>query len=149
MITPVPIDDPRQVFDRVPFMRLLGMRRVYSEGGKARLTLAPMPELGNVIGAVHGGAIVTLLDVVMASAAVSACDFRQTAVTLSLDTAFIAPGRGLLTADGELQHAADGIAWCRASVSDDDGAVVARAQGSFRYLPLPDPRPQTTEGDSP
>ena len=148
-MAPVDIDDPRQVFDRVPFMRLLGMRREFSEGGKARLTLAPRPDLGNVIGAVHGGAIVTLLDVAMASAAVSACDFRQTAVTLNLDTAFIGPGRGLLTADGELQHAADGIAWCRASVSDDDGRVVARAQGSFRYLPLPEPLPQTTEGDSP
>lgn len=144
-LAPVDIGDPRQVFDRVPFMRLLGMRREFSEGGKARLTLAPRPDLGNVIGAVHGGVIATLLDVVMASAAVSACDFQRTAVTLNLNTAFVGPGRGLLTAYGELLHADDGIAWCRATVTDDDGRVVARAQGSFRYLPLPTPQ----EGDTP
>ena len=143
-LKPVAFDDPRQIFDRVPFMHLLGVQRAFSEGGRARLVLAPRAELGNVIGAVHGGAVFTLLDVVMASAAVSAVDFQRTAVTLSLDTAFVEPGRGVLTADGELLHAADGVAWCKASVSDGDGHVVARAQGSFRYLPLP-----KQQGDSP
>jgi len=143
-LKPVAFDDPRQIFDRVPFMRLLGVQRVFSEAGRARLVLAPRAELGNVIGAVHGGAVFTLLDVVMASAAVSAIDFKRTAVTLNLDTAFVEPGRGVLTADGELLRAADGVAWCKASVSDGDGHVVARAQGSFRYLPLP-----KQQGDSP
>lgn len=48
------------IFAQVPFTRLLDAR----------------PELGNVIGAVHGGVLVTLLDVAMASAAVSLFDFR-------------------------------------------------------------------------
>ncbi|HSW04513.1 PaaI family thioesterase [Aquabacterium sp.] len=153
MLEPVAFDDPRQLFDRVPFMRLLGVQRIFSEGGRARLVLAPRAELGNVIGGVHGGAVVTLLDVVMASAAVSAIDFRRTAVTLNLDTAFVEPGRGTLTADGELLREADGIAWCSATVTDDDGRIVARAQGSFRYLPLPRTssghRPTSPEGDTP
>ena len=136
-LTAADFNPPRQLFDRVPFRRLLGMRRVYSEAGRARLQLPARDELGNVIGAVHGGAVFTLLDVVMASAAVSACNFQRTAVTLNLDSSFLAPGRGLLTADGELLHEADGVAWCQASVSDEAGQIVARAQGSFRYLPLP------------
>jgi acyl-coenzyme A thioesterase PaaI-like protein len=61
--------DPRNVFAAVPFMRLLGVRREFSEGGRARLVLDERPEFGNVIGAVHGGVVITLLDVVMASAA--------------------------------------------------------------------------------
>ena len=77
------------------------------------------------------------VDVVMASAAVSACDFRLTAVTLSMETQFLEPGRGQLTADGELLHEADGIAFCRAQVTDEAGRSVAHAQGSFRYLPRP------------
>lgn len=136
---PVLGGDPRQLFDRVPFMQLLGMQRLRSEGGRAQLALEPRAELGNVIGAIHGGAVLTLLDVAMASAAVSARDFECTAVTLDMTSAFLAPGRGRLTADAELLHQAEGVAWCRAEVTDAEGRRVARAQGAFRYLPLPQP----------
>lgn len=129
--------DPRNVFDAVPFMRLLGVQREYSKDGHARLTLDPQPELGNVIGAVHGGVVVTLLDVAMASAAVSRLDFTRTAVTLNLDTSFIEPGRGRLTADGEVIEQDGSVAMCRASVTDANGRLVAQGLGSFRYLPLP------------
>lgn len=129
--------DPRNVFDAVPFMRLLGVQREYSKDGRARLTLDPQPELGNVIGAVHGGVVVTLLDVAMASAAVSRLDFTRTAVTLNLDTSFIEPGRGRLTADGEVIEQDGSVAMCRASVTDANGRLVAQGLGSFRYLPLP------------
>lgn len=134
---PVTIDDPHAVFDRVPFLRLLGARRAFSQSGRARVVLEPKPKLGNVIGAVHGGAVVTLLDVAMASAAVSAVDFTRTAVTLHLDTHFIEPGRGTLNADGELLRRDDALAWCRARLTDGEGRLVAQAQGTFRYLPLP------------
>jgi uncharacterized protein (TIGR00369 family) len=126
-------------------MRLLGARREFAEAGRARLVLEARPELGNVIGAVHGGVLVTLLDVVMASAAVSLFDFARTAVTLDLNTSFLEPGRGRLTADGEVvQHDAD-LAWCRASITDAGGRTVAQAQGSFRYLPLPRAASHTPE----
>ena len=129
--------DPRHVFSAVPFMQMLGVRRELSAGGKARLVLEARPELGNVIGAVHGGVIVTLLDVVMASAAVSIRNFEVTAVTLNLDSSFIGPGRGTLTADGELTARDDSLAWCTARVCDADGSLVAMSHGCFRYLPLP------------
>jgi len=134
---PVTGGDPRNLFGQVPFTRLLAARREFSQGGQARLVLDPRPELGNVIGAVHGGVVVTLLDVAMASAAVSAIGFERTAVTLNLTTSFLEPGRGRLTADGEVVHHDDSVAWCRAAVTDAGGRLVARAQGSFRYLPLP------------
>src|SRR5687768_18293484 len=85
--------DRRNVFNAVPFMRLLGVQREFSQDGRARLVLEERAELGNVIGAVHGGVIVTLLDVAMASAAVSSVDFTRTAVTLNLDSSFLEPGR--------------------------------------------------------
>jgi uncharacterized protein (TIGR00369 family) len=136
-MNPVAGADRRNLFGQVPFLRLLDARREFSEAGRARVVIDERPELGNVIGAVHGGVLVTLLDVVMASAAVSVFDFARTAVTLDLNTSFLEPGRGRLTADGEVvQHDAS-IAWCRAAVTDAGGRVVAQAQGSFRYLPLP------------
>lgn len=129
--------DPRLWFDRVPFMKLLGMQRNHSQDGRAQLVLHMRAELGNVIGSMHGGAVATLLDVAMASAAVSARNFQCTAVTLNMNSAFITPGRGLLTADAVCLGETDGVAWCSAEVTDETGHTVARAQGSFRYLPLP------------
>lgn len=124
-----------QTYSTVPFTRLIGARREFSEGGRARLVLDARPELENMLGAVHGGALATLLDVAMASAAVSKLDFTMTAVTLGMHTNFLHPGRGQLTADGEVLGIDDGIASCRARVVDDAGRLVAHAQGSFRYLP--------------
>lgn len=134
---PVMSQDPKQIFAQVPFIRSLGVRRDFSEGGKARLSLQPQPEHGNVIGAVHGGVVVTLLDVVMASAAVSAVDFAKTVVTLNLDTCFVEPGRGHLIADGAVVSRDEALVWCQAQVRDAQGRLIAKAQGSFRYLPLP------------
>lgn len=130
-------EDPLAIFAKTPFTRLIGMRRDFSEGGKAQISLDPHADLGNVIGAVHGGVVVTLLDVVMASASVSKVDFQKTVVTLNLDTCFLEPGRGPLTAHGEVVSCDDDVAWCQAKVCDAQGRVVAKAQGSFRYLPRP------------
>ena len=147
-MTPVKGADPRQLFGQVPFMRLLDARPEFSEAGRARVVIDARPELGNVIGAVHGGVLVTLLDVVMASAAVSLFDFARTAVTLDLHTGFLEPGRGRLSADGEVLHHDDSVAWCRAAVRDESGRVIAQAQGSFRYLPLPQAASHTSETTS-
>ena len=146
---PVVADDPQQIFAKVPFTRSLGVRRDFSQGGQARLSLDPQPEHGNVIGAVHGGVVVTLLDVVMASAAVSAVDFEKTVVTLNLDTCFVEPGRGPLVADGEVVTRDDALVWCRAQVTDAQGRLVAKAQGSFRYLPRPQTQTTLDAGGTP
>jgi uncharacterized protein (TIGR00369 family) len=131
------VADRRNAFAGVPFTRLIGMRREFSDGGHARFVIDARPELENVIGALHGGVVATLLDVAMASAAVSKVDFEMTAVTLSMNSTFVRPGRGRLTADGKV-FAVDGtVALCEASVVDEDGSLVARAIGSFRYLPRP------------
>lgn len=130
-------DARRNMFSRVAFTRALGVQRAYSEGGRARLTVEGRPDLENVIHAIHGGVVLTLLDVVMASAAVSLVDFTKTAVTLNLNSSFLRPGRGSLVADGEVLESLDGVILCQGEVRDASGEVVARGMGSFRYLPLP------------
>lgn len=134
-------DARRQAFAGVPFTRLLGMRREFSEHGRARLVVDARPEFHNVIGAMHGGIVATLLDVAMASAAVSQVDFTFTAVTLSMNSSFLRPGHGRLTADGEVLAVDDAVAQCRACVTDEGGRLVAHALGSFRYLPHPTKTP--------
>ncbi|MDQ0570428.1 uncharacterized protein (TIGR00369 family) [Variovorax paradoxus] len=127
----------RGAYARVPFTRMMGVQRAYSEGGRARLLIDARPELQNVIGAVHGGVILTMLDVVMASAAVSLVDFTKTAVTLNLNTSFLRPGLGCIVADGLALETHDGVVSCSAEARDASGELVANALGSFRYLPLP------------
>lgn len=127
-------DDPREAFARNPFMQLLGVRRAYSRAGRARLVVEARHELTNPIHAMHGGVVATLVDVVMASAAVSRIDFARTAVTLNLNTSYLQPGHGRLTADGEVVHASEDIAQCCAVVTDERGNTVARATASFRYM---------------
>jgi acyl-CoA thioesterase len=126
--------DRHQAFARVPFMKLLGVRREFSQGGRARLVVDARPELENLIHAMHGGVVATLVDVVMASAAVSKIDFMRTAVTLNLNTSFLQPGRGRLFADGEVLDTCDDVVQCRAVVTDEGGRIVARAAGTFKYL---------------
>jgi len=125
----------REVFAGVPFTRLIGLQREFSEAGRSRFVLEPRPELENMVQSTHGGVVATLLDVAMASAAVSQRDFVMTAVTLDMHCQFLRPGRGRLTADGEVLAVDAETALCRARVSDPQGALVAQAHGSFRYLP--------------
>lgn len=132
-------DARRNAYARVAFTRSLGVQRAYSKDGRARLTIEGRPELENVIQAIHGGVVLTLLDVAMASAAVSLIDFTKTAVTLNLNTSFLRPGRGRLVADGEVLETLDGVILCQGEVRDASDEVVARGIGTFRYLPLPDP----------
>jgi uncharacterized protein (TIGR00369 family) len=127
-------DDARRAFANIPFTRLLGVRREFSEGGRARMVLDPGTDFGNAVGAVHGGVVLTLLDVAMASAAVSQRDFECTAVTLNISSSFIEPGRGTLSADGEVLRHDQDIAFCRATVTDQGGRLVAHAIGTFRYI---------------
>ena len=135
MTSDITVTDRRNAFAAVPFTRLLGVQREFSQDGRSRFVLDARPELENVIHAVHGGVLATLLDVAMASAAVSKVDFEMTAVTLSMNSSFIRPGHGRLTADGDVLSVDDSVAQCLASVPDEGGRLVARAIGSFRYLP--------------
>ena len=122
-------------FSAVPFTRLIGLEREYSHAGRSRFILEDKPELQNMLQSTHGGVLTTLLDVAMASAAVSHVNFTMTAVTLGFNCQFLRPGRGRLAAEGELLDAANGFAQCRAQVLDSERRVVAEAHGSFRYLP--------------
>jgi len=123
-------------FSKVPFTHLLGIKREFSRDGHARLVVETRHELENMIQAMHGGVIATLVDIAMASAAVSKINFTKTAVTLNLNTSYLSPGRGCLTADGEVVSidADGGVVQCRAHVYDEEGRTVARSVGSFRYL---------------
>lgn len=119
----------------VPFVRHLGFSLQHFENGAATLHFAPRPEHCNSFGVVHGGALMTFLDVVMASAARSVQPEAGT-VTIEMKTSFMrpAPAGAVLVGHGRLLHRTGRLAFVEAGVIAADGRPCAQATGTFRYV---------------
>jgi uncharacterized protein (TIGR00369 family) len=132
-INPPPVDTSN-LFNQVGFNRLLDLRREFAEGGVARLVLQARPELTNNHLAVHGGVVMTMLDGAMSSAALSKSGFTRAVVTIDMSTSFIKPAKGRLVAHGVAVGGGKSICFCEARIEDEDGDLVARALGTFKYV---------------
>lgn len=125
-----------------PFLRALGVHCVASADGRSEMALALDAEHLNNFAIAHGGVLMTLLDVAMASAARSLVNHQQGVVTIEMKTSFMLPARGAqLRAHGRCLHRTQTMAFCEADIVDEHGRIVARASGTFKYLkaaPRPD-----------
>jgi uncharacterized protein (TIGR00369 family) len=117
----------------VPFVKLLGFELLLFEGGHSTVRYDPQAEHLNTFDVTHGGAIMTLLDVAMASAARSVAP-DQGVVTIEMKTSFMRPAVGPLSAHGELVHRTATLAFTQATVRDAQGRACAQATGTFKYL---------------
>lgn len=125
----------------IPFVEALGFELLGMAGGEAEIALALRPEQTNSFGVAHGGATMTLLDVVMAHAARSvnthSPDFSPGVVTVEMKTSFMRPGQGRLLAKGRLMHRTGTLAFCEGSVfveSAEGRQLCAHATATFMYL---------------
>ena len=116
-----------------PFVTHLGIERRMSEGGVSEVVLAPLPEHLNAFGVVHGGVLMTLLDVAMAAAARS-LQAGMGVVTIELKTSFLRPARGPLSSSGRVVQRGATLCFTEASISDAAGRECARASGTFKYV---------------
>ncbi len=122
----------------IPFVNHLGFTLVAMEGGASELRFEPKREHMNSFLVAHGGAVMTLLDVAMATAARSV-DPALGVVTIEMKTSFMQPSTGLLTARGRLMHRTKSMAFTEASVLDAQGRTCAHATGTFKYVRRPAP----------
>jgi uncharacterized protein (TIGR00369 family) len=81
----------------------------------------------------HGGALMTLLDVSMATAARSVAA-EMGVVTIEMKTSFMQPAVGALVAKGHLMHRTATMAFTEATVFDAQGKACAHATGTFKYV---------------
>jgi uncharacterized protein (TIGR00369 family) len=116
-----------------PFVTHLGIQRRMSESGLSEVVLAPLPEHLNSFGVVHGGVLMTLLDVAMAAAARS-LQAGMGVVTIEMKTSFLRPARGPLSSAGRVLQRGATLCFTEASISDQAGRVCARASGTFKYV---------------
>lgn len=129
----------------IPFVDHLGFEMVFFEEGQSELRFAPEPEHNNSFNVVHGGAVMTLLDVTMATAARSV-ERTSGAVTIEMKTSFMRAAKGALTAKGRLIHRTRNMAFTEAMVYDAQGELCAHATGTFKLVPrAPTPDKQSPE----
>ena len=122
----------------IPFVEALGFELHHFAGGHAELRVDLDQAHLNSWEVAHGGVLMTMLDVAMAHAARSVhakeVDFGPGVVTVEMKTSFMRPAEGRLRANAKLLHRSTTMAFCEASVFDDDNHLCAHATGTFKYL---------------
>ena len=117
----------------IPFVNHLGFELTRFEGGHSTILYTPKPEHLNSFDVTHGGAVMTLLDVTMATAARSV-EAEMGVVTIEMKTSFMQPARGALTGQGRLMHRSKTMAFTEATIFDEEGRACAHATGTFKYV---------------
>ena len=117
----------------IPFVRHLGFVLTQFAGGKSEITYTALGEHLNSFGVTHGGALMTLLDVSMATAARSESP-EQGVVTIEMKTSFMHPASGPLLARGVLMHRTKTMAFTQSTIFDAQGHACASAMGTFKYV---------------
>lgn len=119
----------------IPFLEWLGAELVYAADGVSELRLVLQPHHHNSWHVSHGGVIMTLLDVAMSMAARSAHPEAPGSATVEMKTTFVRPGSGnRLAARGKCYHRSTTMAFCEADVLDEEGGLIARGTGTFKYI---------------
>src|ERR1700687_5086984 len=84
---------------------------------------------------IHGGAIATLADAALASAAYTLADENETTTTADLKVDYYRPAKpGRLLARATVRHRTRRLAFCEASVEQEGGEVVAEARAVIAYI---------------
>jgi uncharacterized protein (TIGR00369 family) len=120
-----------------PYYAHIGAVLERLEKGECVLRLAPRPELANTKGDLHGGAIASLLDMVLSQAVRSGYDKSFNVATISLNINYLATANGEVRALGKLIRAGTTIAYLEGEVTGADGAIVARAAATYRIIHRP------------
>jgi len=117
----------------IPFVDHLGFEMVFFDEGQSELRYTPEEAHMNSFNVTHGGALMTLLDVTMATAARSV-DKGMGVVTIEMKTSFMQPANGPLTSKGRLIHRTRHMAFTEATVLDAQGNACAHATGTFKFI---------------
>ncbi|MBX3611413.1 MAG: PaaI family thioesterase [Hydrogenophaga sp.] len=130
---------------RIPFVDLLGFELRRMDGGEAEIAFDPAADHLNSFDVVHGGASMTLLDVVMAHAARSV-QMEMGCVTIEMKTSFMRAAKGPLLAKGRLLHRTATMAFTEGQIFDAAGKLCCHATGTFKYVPRLPTGPGSVQG---
>jgi uncharacterized protein (TIGR00369 family) len=118
---------------KIPFVSHLKILTETLGEGTARLSLPIEPYLANSLGTVHGGVILSLLDVALCTAARTLHPDSVGVVTIDLSTSFIGGGNSArLVAEARVLKDARTMSFVEAEARNEDGSLVAKAIATVR-----------------
>jgi uncharacterized protein (TIGR00369 family) len=117
----------------IPFVAHLGFVLTVFANGQSEVDFTPRHEHLNSYSVVHGGVVMTLLDVSMAMAARTEQP-ELGVVTIEMKTSFMQPSRGPLSAKARVIHRSATLAFTEATVLDAHGKTCAHATGTFKFI---------------
>ena len=125
----------RETFERIHYLRLLGLEFVSATRGEALFALEHREELTRHEGLMHGGAIASLMDSASAFAVLTLLGPGQTTVTVDLTIHFLRPVLGgRVEARARVLRAGRRIATLRIDVTDQSGKLTATATTTYAIL---------------
>jgi uncharacterized protein (TIGR00369 family) len=128
-----PLEFTRDYQKKIPFVTLLKIRTETLGQGTAQLSLPIEPQFTNSLGSVHGGVIMSLLDVALCTAARTLHPDSVGVVTIDLSTSFIGAGSGArLLAEARVLKDARTMSFVEAEARNEDGSLVAKAIATVR-----------------
>ena len=141
---PEELERLREVFSRVPFVRLLGLEFVAAERGSASFVLDVREELTRMGGILHGGAVFSLLDTAAACAVHTILEPGDRTVTVDLTIHFLRPfGSGRLYARARVLRSGRRIAFLSVEATDPAGVLIAPATTTYAIQRSTDSPPST------
>jgi len=118
---------------RIPFVSHLKILTETLGEGSARLSLPIEPHLANSIGTVHGGVIMSLLDVALCTAARTLHPDSLGVITIDMSTSFIGGGSGArLLAEARVLKNGRSMIFVEGEAKNEDGSLVAKAIATVR-----------------
>ncbi len=118
---------------RIPFVSHLKILTETLGEGTARLSLPIEPHLTNSIGTVHGGVIMSLLDVALCTAARTLHPDSLGVITIDMSTSFIGGGSGArLLAEARVLKNGRSMIFVDGEAKNEDGSLVAKAIATVR-----------------
>lgn len=127
------VDFAREYQKRIPFLQHLKIQTDELGQGSARLSLPIEPQMTNSLGTVHGGAIMSLLDVAVCTAARTLHPESVGVITIDMSISFIGGGAGKrLMADARVLKDGRSMSFVEGEAKNEDGSLVAKAIATVR-----------------
>jgi uncharacterized protein (TIGR00369 family) len=118
-----------------PVTKLLGIKPVSWEEGRARVEMRAGSAHHNALGTVHGGIFTDLADVAMGVAFASTLGVGESFATLELHTHYFVPVReGRLAAEARVMRRGSEVSYVECEIKDDAGRLVAKTASTCMIL---------------
>ena len=125
----------RSRIERSSFHTWAGMEVVSAAAGEVTIAMDVEERHVNLQGFVHGGMLAILADTACGLSIRSAMEPGRLHVTTDLDIHFLSPaGPGRLLGRGRAVKVGRSLAFAEASIEDEEGRLLARAQSRFSVL---------------